>query len=300
MSRRLSNVGVQPIGCPLCVQRSDHAQQGKLKLELQRAGFKPVGALALIFGMLLIGQGAVAMAQKPTKDEAIVKKVIQLAQREDASTAFAHLESHGTPTQVAGLYSTLVKRLYSNKDVPRMILFARAGIHYALAQSAKAKAKPAGELKGLAKTMAYNLGSNTWPGWKDPGIAITATDLSIGLDAAKTNLRLGIELKRDDFILGNAHWLVGAQQLANGEQKQAVASFKKAASKFRVAKKTDFALMSNGYVALANLASAPSASKHADALKAALDKLKQAGSEDAKFFAKQIRTAKSMFVKRKR
>lgn len=230
----------------------------------------------------------------------VLKKSIAIAEKEDVSAATAYLESQGAPLQVAENYSTLVKHLYMpGKDVPRMLLFGRAGIQFALTRAAKSKGATAEKLKGVAKTIAYNIGSNTWPGWKDEGIKITATDLTVGLDAARLNLRLGIELKRDDFILGNAHWLLGAQLLAAGKHKQALASFRKSTTKFRAAKKTDFTLMAKGYEALTLLAAEPAEKSRIEAVEASLAKLKQAGTDDAKFFAQQIRTAKAVFVKRR-
>ncbi len=246
------------------------------------------------------------MAQAPKlAANPLLKKVVRLADKEDVVSAVVLLDSQGSPTEIAENYSLLVKHLYlPGKNVPQMILFARSGISFALREAKTCKtagdAKTAAGLQGLAKTMAYNLGANTWPGWKDDGIKITATDIAIGLDAAKTNLRLGIELKRNDFILGNAYWLVGAQSLAAGDHKHAVAAFKKSATKFRAAKKNEFQLMATGYVALTRLVISPGDETAGMSFLTAVSKLQELDSDDAKFFASQLRTAKTVFVKRDR
>lgn len=244
------------------------------------------------------------MAQAPKFDaNPLLKKVVQIAEEKDVSSALALLESKADALEIAQNYSLLVKHLYMpGKDVPKMILFGRAGMDFAVREAkvsqAAGDAKTAESLMGLAKTMAYNIGSNTWPGWRDDGVVITATDIAIGLDAAKTNLRLGIELKRDDEILGNAHWLVGAQQLASGHNEAATASFQKSVAKFRSAKKTDYELMASVYVALAQLANSPADENNRKAFEDGITRLNERGNEDAKFFASQLKTAKSLFVKR--
>ena len=39
-------------------------------------------------------------------------------------------------------------------------------------------------LRLQGKKLAYNLAADTWPGWNEPGIVITTSDLDAGLDAA--------------------------------------------------------------------------------------------------------------------
>ena len=66
----------------------------------------------------------------------------------------------------------------------------------------------------LEKTYSLMLSGDSWPGGKDEGIEITASDLVAGIALARQNLRLAKELKRDDEVFANAHWLLGAHQLA--------------------------------------------------------------------------------------
>jgi len=49
--------------------------------------------------------------------------------------------------------------------------YRRGGIIYCLSQSiAEGSSSAADELRDVAKRLAYNVGSFTWPGWEEPGI----------------------------------------------------------------------------------------------------------------------------------
>ena len=94
-----------------------------------------------------------------------------------------------------------------------MIALARAGIHRALFEADRvptADPDAAEALRGQAKTIAYDLGANLWPGWQDEGIVLTPADLTTGLEAARLNLRLAEQLGRPALPRCNAHWLLGA------------------------------------------------------------------------------------------
>ena len=55
----------------------------------------------------------------------------------------------------------------------------------------------------LEKTYSLMLSGDSWPGGKDEGIEITASDLAAGIALARQNLRLAKELKRDDEVFAN-------------------------------------------------------------------------------------------------
>jgi len=140
----------------------------------------------------------------------ILNTAIEIAETDDTFKAFAYLQSQGEPIVVAGHYSSVFRKVHrEEKDVPLMVMFGRAGISYSLEQARvaeKTDEDAANKLKGYAKSIAYNLGANTWPGWNDKGIFIDNSSKKAGLDAARLNLRLAIDLKRNDEVLGNAHW----------------------------------------------------------------------------------------------
>lgn len=219
----------------------------------------------------------------------------------DSYAAFAHLESQGTPEVVAVRYGKLLQHLHNErKDLPEMIMAARAGIDFALRQAKVHEAsdeKATADLRGQAKAMAYNLGANCWPGWKEPGITIGPTELTIGLDAARLNLRLGIELQRPAEPLAHAHWLLGAQLLAAKEYDAASAEFIKSAQKFAAANKPTEERMALAYEKLTRRLQRAEDAAARETLQAALAALEKLDNDDARFFAEQIRTAEEVFAK---
>jgi hypothetical protein len=148
----------------------------------------------------------------------------------DTFTAIEYLDQQDDPLTVANVYSTLVMRLYwEDKNLPAVVAIARAGIQYGLTAAAMASDHDlAMEIKSVAKEVAYNLASFTWPGWDEPGMIISQSDVAIGLDAAKTNLRLADELKKGDLPLSRAYWMLGRHYLASGHLDKAKACFAKA------------------------------------------------------------------------
>ncbi len=258
---------------------------------------KAVDSVLLV--VLTVSSPEVAMAaeQNPPNQELLKHVITRVKQGDDSFTAAALLEADGEPAVVAVQYSHLLRAWYfQEKNVPAMVMFGRLGIQYALIQARRVEAtdaEKAKRLRGIAKEMAYNLGVNTWPGWRDEGISITKSDLAAGLDAARLNLRLAQELKRNTEVLGNAHWLVGAHQLAQKNYPTALEEFRKSQAEFQKAKQSDFALMAGGYIALAEMLQSPAQGK--PKFQAAVEALTSSGSEDAKFFAEQLRTAAEVF-----
>ena len=138
----------------------------------------------------------------------------------------------GEPKAVARAYNDVTRDLYrTRRDLPAFVVVSRQGIEYLLVKAAEVErsdAVLAEELRGAAKTMAYNLAANTWPGWNQPGIRITPADLEAGMEAARLNLRLAIDLKRGPDPMFNAHWVIGALELARGRHAEAIASYEQA------------------------------------------------------------------------
>lgn len=156
--------------------------------------------------------------------------VIMVLNTQDSGAVIDYLNRQADPAAVLDTYVRLVRHFYwTDKNLPLVVLLARAGIQYGLTISATA-ADPelAGQFKSTAKAIAYDLASFTWPGWAEPGLVIGPTDLAIGLDAAKINLRLAHELNKGDLALARAHWMLGGQQLAGGSLSEAQGSFSQA------------------------------------------------------------------------
>jgi hypothetical protein len=96
------------------------------------------------------------------------------------------LDEQPDPLLAANAYAALLNDLYwKDRSLPLTIAIGRAGIQHCLSRARPAAdAQIAERLKGAAKAMAYNVGSFTWDGWDEQGIAPGPTDLAIGMDAA--------------------------------------------------------------------------------------------------------------------
>ena len=173
--------------------------------------------------------------------------------------------------------------LLAAKDIPAVILIARMGIQHGLT-AAVIETDPVrnAALRSAAKALAYDLASFTWPGWDEPGVALGPNDLRIGLDAARTNLRLAIELEKGLLPLSRAHWLLGAHLLSALDTASSLPHFEEAASAAAAADSPAEALLARGFAALA---SGPEAG-----LQDVLTRLRALPDGDS--FAAQIETAR--------
>jgi hypothetical protein len=215
----------------------------------------------------------------------------QLFTQTDSFAVIEFLSRQDDPTVVVDTYNDLVRYLYNTaKNIPGMISLGRAGIQYGLAQAA-AVSDPAlaAEIKGRAKAISYNVAAFTWPGWDEPGIEITRTDLAMGMDAARTNLRLARELQRGDLPMSRAHWVIGAHHLAVKDYDAARREFDDAARLAASAGEPGEALLSKGYAALVDVLQGGDAAL-LDALKTELS-----GIKDGEFFVGQIDSAQRVF-----
>lgn len=249
-----------------------------------------VTAIALFTGILTGGTNLVA--------ESPVVEAETIAQAHDLAKACEYLTGLPDPAASASAFHSLVRRSWQIKNVPAMIQYGQAGIQFALQTSAKlgdGEAKLATQLRGLAKSIAYDVSSNLWPGWDEPGITLNATDLAIGLQLARANLRLARELDRKGAPLGHAWWLLGAHELASRNHTAAVAAFETAQAEYA----GDYALMALGYACLAQ-----QFTKHkmdrAEAtqnFEKTVKSLRGSTGPDGKFFASQLETAAKVFRK---
>jgi len=148
----------------------------------------------------------------------------QLAGEQGLFAALEHLQSQGTPLEIAATFDALNPEAYwKQKDLAAVIALTTAGIQFCLHQ-ARATTDPleADSLRSTAKGLAYNLGSFTWPGWEEPGITPSPTEVKLGLAGAQLNLQLAYELQKPPERIRGAHWLLGAQLLAAGNFPQAL------------------------------------------------------------------------------
>lgn len=227
------------------------------------------------------------------------EKVSSILESGDSYQAADYIESQGTESEVVRVYDDVTTSLYrQKKDVSRMLLLGRMAIRYCLDKAKKADGHDkqfADKLRTVAKVTAYNISVNAWPGWQEEGIVVTSSDSIVALDAARLNLRLALELKKPDLAVGNAYWLLGAQEMVQGEFEKSYDSFTKAATKFQTAKNPEYQQMALGYVAIAKSANGEHGG--AQKLARAIESLGKIGNEDAKFFASQLNDVSKFFIK---
>ncbi len=180
-------------------------------------------------------------------------------QEQDSFAAVERVCRQEDPAEAMALFAELVRRCYQEKrNLAATLAFGRAGIQHGLALAAAAATlEDAADLRGRAKALAYNVGSSAWPGWDEDGIAVSAGDLAVGLDAARTNLRLAHELGRGDLPLSRAHWLLGAHHLARGELEAAGAHFEVAIERAQAAGEIGDELLNRGYLGLTGVLADP-------------------------------------------
>jgi hypothetical protein len=208
----------------------------------------------------------------------------------------------GDPRTVARLFTETARDIYwKDHDLPAFVELSRRGIDYCLTHAAeveKTDTSLAQDLRGAAKTISYNLASFLWPGWDEPGVKLSAADITIGFEAARLNLRLGAELQRGPEPMSSAHWMVGAFSLATGDHASAIASFEKSRDVATAGNLQANALLATGYIGITRAAGkidAPRGEKELADAKAALASEK---IQDGPFFADQLATAYRVFVKK--
>ncbi len=216
---------------------------------------------------------------------------LNLLTTQDSFAAIDYLTQQPDAVTALKTFHDLLKHLYNErKDVPALIAIGRAGVQFGLQQAAAARIPTeATEFKGIAKSIAYDLASDLWPGWDEPGIALDATAVALGLDAARVNLRLARELQRAALPMSRAWWLLGAQLLANHQPDDATAAFEQAAQLARAAEADSEALLSDGYGALVRVLGGADEATF-EAIKTQLQPL-----EHGDFFVGQLDTALRVF-----
>lgn len=229
-----------------------------------------------------------------------VIEIQTILQTGDSYAAVEHIQRDGTPLKIAARYQSLVLDLYwKAHDLPAVITIGRAGILHCLSQSLAADIPPDSKdnLRSTAKAIAFNLGSFTWPGWEEPGIAPAPSDLAIGRDCALLNLRLALELKKPPKALSNAHWLIGVHALASGDFELAEKEFELALEVLPAGDESTNALetLNLGFLAVAQICSNPSNPDTVSRLAKILASLRQQNNDDAKTYASQLEASLKLF-----
>jgi len=220
--------------------------------------------------------------------------LVTLLEHVDAFAVVEHLQALGDGEEVSAAYDQLLRDAYwEHKDLRMVMLLGTAGIYFNFVQ-AKVTTDDAARMKfkSAAKRLAYNIGSFSWPGWAEQGITITESDRVRGLEAARLNMRLALELQVPFDKIEAAAWLMGAQLLAAGQVEEALFQFRYAVPE---EEHKDYGLFL-GYVLLAEKLLGVTGAKEKYELH--LGKLREGGTEEGKFAEGQLETARAVFEKK--
>jgi hypothetical protein len=225
----------------------------------------------------------------------LAAEALQLTMAKGLGAGCQFIEAAGNPVIVASAYTAFAQALYrQNKDVQHMIDAGRRGIKFALDHAARIESDDpatAAKLMEIAKTISFNVGANTWPGWGDDGVEISPDQRKAGIEAAMLSLRLVNELNLGPHRIGNAHWLVAAHHIAARRPEAALASLDEAARAFASAGDRPSEMMARGYGALARKLCPETRAAALAELDQVLQRLGQEGSKAATFYQRQIAVA---------
>lgn len=225
------------------------------------------------------------------------EEAINLLQEQDAFAAIDYLGRQSDRVAAAKSFVDVMRHLYwKEKKLTASVLFALAGTQFAMVQASlvqETDAAMALQLRSVAKGLLYDIASFTWPGWDEPGIAITSTDLLIGFDAAKANLRMAKELNKGDLPLSRAYWMLAGHHLCGRDYKAAEDAYELAARHAAMAGAKAEELLAAGFVRLAGLFISPGnpiLQTQLDAIQRDLMKM-----ENGPDFVQQMRSALRVF-----
>jgi hypothetical protein len=228
------------------------------------------------------------------RKEHLVDSLVQMIRSRLVSDVVSLIDARADPIATVSALNSTVQKLYREyNDVTNMIVAGNLGLGYFLRRSTlESDQGKVRELKKLGKVIAFNTAANCWPGWGDPGIVIEEAHIRAGIKMANESRDLVEELAFGARELGNAHWLVGALELAAGRFDAARVAFEQAERVSLVQDATStYTLMARGYVELARKAGPQSRAQGKEALRETLDRLRVQGSKEAIFFADQLSTA---------
>lgn len=175
---------------------------------------------------------------------------------DDYYKAVEYLSRQSNPLEILDAFKEIVKRLYwESKDMAGVIIFSGAAIQFGQMsiQSASVKEDVIRQMKEKSAEIAYNLASFTWPGWNEEGFEISITEQNIGMEAAKTNLRLIEGMDGDNLQLARAYWLTGAHKLTLNDADEAIYFFERSLKYADWADNTEETLLAQGYMIFAQM-----------------------------------------------
>ncbi|MDH5372111.1 MAG: hypothetical protein OEX97_04115 [Acidimicrobiia bacterium] len=226
--------------------------------------------------------------------EGLIDKARELLGSKDAAALVEFLTDESVDhIEALDAFRALANEAYwEDKNLDRALTTARAGITVALALAPESS-RPY-DLRSAAKALAFNLASFAWPGWDEDGVKIERHHLAEALDAARTNVRLAVELEKGSIVIGRGHWMVGATLLAMGRYQEAIAEFLTARLSADEGRSDVESAMAEGYEALVRVIERPGEQALDDELSEILERLQS--MDDGATYAQQILTARRVFA----
>ena len=243
---------------------------------------------------LLLGGPMADSKQIPNLAVEVKERLVN--QPEDA---FRWIESQGEALEACAVYDQAVRELYwLEKGAKSLIIVGQAGIEFCLSESGKLQAaerEKSTQLKAAAKTIAYNVAANSWPGWGDEGVAIDAEDIASGLKAAELNLQLAIELDKPKDKVAAAYWLLAAQQMASGLYDEALESLDRSDSFGEEG--SEAVLYNKGFRGVIHMLKGQT-EEGARTFEDSLEALSKFDNDTAKWYVSHLKTVREIFLKK--
>ena len=255
---------------------------------------------AVVIGLMLLSMSGSAVAQQSIPPNYLRAKntALDIIIKSDSFRAIEYISTLGEPADVMSVFELVTRDLYwEKKDLTAAMAIGRAAIQFGLVASlamTEGDQKAAFRLRGQAKSIAYDLASFSWPGWAESGIEISPSDLLFGQDAAKTNLRLAVSLRKGDLPMSRAFWVLGAHHLAVNKLPGARKAFVEGIKFATAAEAKELELLLRGYVYLVDMLAEPGNRE----LLVEFDFIKRQllRSQDGKFYSDQLETAYRVFT----
>lgn len=220
---------------------------------------------------------------------------IELLEKEGVQAALAYLREtpHPSPAEHVQAFDQLARHAYwQQKNLPVTVEILLAGLDWG-ASMLDEHPDQAGEIKSEIKAIHYNLASFTWTGWDEPGFTVTPEQEQLGLRSAESNLKLALELKKDDLPLSRAYWMLGAQEISARLYEKAKEHFSLAEELARKTGATGEQLLAKGFLHLTALLADPGN----EAVSGRLAEIKTAlqHEEHGETFIQQLETTQRVF-----
>lgn len=249
----------------------------------------------LLFSFFL----GVSMAQ--AIDTSNLVKDIQQNLKTEPDRVFKTIESQGEAASVCDLYDQLVRDLYwADKGPKNLIPVGFRGIEFCLSKAKEIEGTNkalAEDFKSKAKTISFDIAANSWPGWGDAGVTVLKPEMEKGLEAAKLNLSLALELNKPLDKIATAHWLKAALELSLQDYNFALNSIEQSLEYSRKANDLTPIAFGTGFKGLIYLAKGDQDQGNRF-FGEGIQMLKDIGDDSAKGYLAQLETAKSIFLGR--